>query len=118
MENNYRKLYYNTLIELLELKIQNDINVKENLKLLKITILESIGERTIKTLIPLSPREKEVFPLLIEGKTSNNIAKTLFISTNTVKKHITNILNKSGCNNRLELISYGINQITNYEKEN
>ena len=43
-DKNYRKMYYETLIELLELKIKNWIDVDENLKLLKRVIVESFEE--------------------------------------------------------------------------
>ena len=42
----------------------------------------------------LSPRETEVVELLIRGKTNAEIAKTLFISTVTLKTHLNNIYKK------------------------
>ena len=40
----------------------------------------------------LSPREKEVFSLIKEGRSNSEIASDLYISENTVKFHIKNIL--------------------------
>ena len=52
----------------------------------------------------LSPREKEVFSLIKEGRSNSEIASDLYISENTVKFHIKNILKKTECVNRTELI--------------
>ena len=53
----------------------------------------------------LSPREKEVLELLLEGKQRNEIATTLYISENTVKKQITSIYAKLGVTSRNELFA-------------
>ena len=50
-----------------------------------------------------SNREKQVFRLLITQHTNGEIAETLFITENTVKYHVRNILQKTGCKNRIEL---------------
>ncbi|MBK6275891.1 MAG: helix-turn-helix transcriptional regulator [Saprospirales bacterium] len=39
----------------------------------------------------ISDREFDLLKLIYEGKTNKQIAETLFISGNTVKKHINNI---------------------------
>ena len=51
----------------------------------------------------LTNREKEVLDLLIKGYPSELIASTLFISNNTLKRHIQNIYNKLNVHNRAEL---------------
>jgi len=53
----------------------------------------------------LSKREKDVLKLILEGKTNEEIAKKLFISINTVKKHLSHIFNKTEVHNRTELAS-------------
>ena len=53
----------------------------------------------------LSEREKEVLELLFRRLTSNEIAKTLFISKTTVDTHRRNILEKTGVKSTLELLS-------------
>ncbi len=53
----------------------------------------------------LSPREKEVLELLLEGKQRNEIATMLYISENTVKKQITSIYSKLGVATRNELFA-------------
>jgi DNA-binding NarL/FixJ family response regulator len=51
-------------------------------------------------------REAEIIKLLASGKSSSEIADILFISTQTVSKHRSNILKKSGCKNSTELIHH------------
>lgn len=53
----------------------------------------------------LSSREIEVLNLIIEGASNGEISAKLFISENTVKFHVRNILKKTGCSNRTELIT-------------
>jgi DNA-binding NarL/FixJ family response regulator len=56
----------------------------------------------------LTPREKQVFKLLAEGKTSRDISKYLTISLKTAMTHRTNILAKLNMHSRSELIRYAI----------
>jgi len=57
----------------------------------------------------LSKRESEVLKYVLEGKTSNEIAESLFISVNTVHTHRRNILKKTGAGSIVDLLR--INQI-------
>lgn len=52
----------------------------------------------------LTPRESDVLPLLLEGRTIQRIQETLFISAGTVSTHIRHIYQKTGSDNRQELI--------------
>lgn len=52
----------------------------------------------------LSQRESDVLPLLLQGRTISRIQSTLFISAGTVSTHIRHIYQKTGVNNRQELI--------------
>ncbi|BDT92392.1 hypothetical protein IFM12275_23680 [Nocardia sputorum] len=51
----------------------------------------------------LSGRQAEVVALLACGFTNAEIARTLYITLDTVKKHITRALQVTGCRNRTEL---------------
>ncbi|MBS7397754.1 MAG: helix-turn-helix transcriptional regulator, partial [Ruminiclostridium sp.] len=53
----------------------------------------------------ISSRETEVLNLIIEGASNGEISAKLFISENTVKFHVRNILKKTGCANRTELLA-------------
>lgn len=54
----------------------------------------------------LSNRELEVFRLLVEGKSNDDISRQLFISEKTVSAHKTNLLNKLCLKNIVELVRY------------
>jgi DNA-binding CsgD family transcriptional regulator len=55
-----------------------------------------------------SPREKEILNKLIQGKTSEEIPKELFISRETVSTHRRNMLSKCDVKNTLELVNRSI----------
>ena len=50
----------------------------------------------------LTPREREVLRLVARGKNNTQIAQELFISVNTVTRHMTNIFSKTGVSNRVQ----------------
>lgn len=52
----------------------------------------------------LTRRETEITQLIIQGKSNAMIAGELFISETTVKKHVSNIFDKTGVSRREELI--------------
>ena len=53
----------------------------------------------------LSLRETDVLNLIKDGASNGEISAKLFISENTVKFHVRNILKKTGCSNRTELLT-------------
>jgi DNA-binding CsgD family transcriptional regulator len=53
----------------------------------------------------ISPREREIISLVIAGKSNREIKDTLFISHDTVKKHIYNVYRKIGVRNRVQLVN-------------
>jgi DNA-binding NarL/FixJ family response regulator len=57
---------------------------------------------------PLTARELEVVKLIAEGYTSRAIAEELVISEKTVERHRSNILEKLGMRDRVELTRYAI----------
>ena len=63
----------------------------------------------------LTDRELDVMRLVYEGKNNPEIADALFISRNTVKKHLQNIYEKTGVNSRMELV-YVINMSSGEKK--
>ncbi|MGM7636477.1 MULTISPECIES: LuxR C-terminal-related transcriptional regulator [unclassified Bacillus (in: firmicutes)] len=52
----------------------------------------------------LTKREKEVFTLLVQDKTTKEIAEELFISEKTVRNHISNSIQKLGVKGRSQAI--------------
>lgn len=71
-----------------ENKEETDKEIKQNLFCEKYTI---------------TTREKEVMLLALEGNSNPVIAQKLFVSENTIKFHMKNILKKTGVQNRAEL---------------
>jgi DNA-binding NarL/FixJ family response regulator len=57
---------------------------------------------------PLSPRELEVVKLIAEGYSGREIAEELVLSEKTVERHRSNILEKLGLSDRVELTRYAI----------
>jgi len=58
----------------------------------------------------LTPREREVLEHLTEGATNKEIASGLFISENTVKNHLRNILEKLHLQNRVQVVAYALRE--------
>jgi DNA-binding NarL/FixJ family response regulator len=56
----------------------------------------------------ITDREEEVLKLVAEGHSSKQIADLLFIAVKTVERHRSNILQKLGLRDRLELTRYAI----------
>jgi len=55
---------------------------------------------------PLSPREQGVLDLVSQGLTNKEVADGLYISENTVKFHMKNILDKLHLRNRSQVIAW------------
>ena len=53
---------------------------------------------------PLTERELEVLRLMCEGHSNQDIADTMIVSVNTVKKHTSNIYGKLGVRNRAQAV--------------
>jgi two-component system nitrate/nitrite response regulator NarL len=56
----------------------------------------------------VTPREMQVIALIVAGYTNRDLAQKLNISEHTAKHHLTNIFDKLGVSNRLELVLYAI----------
>lgn len=58
----------------------------------------------------LSPREKEILPLVAQGFDNRQIGKILFISEKTAKNYITSIRKKLELSNRTQIALYAIRE--------
>jgi DNA-binding NarL/FixJ family response regulator len=56
----------------------------------------------------LTKREYEVLGLVAAGKTNKELAEMLFISVKTVETHKTNVMEKLGLKNSMEVVKYAI----------
>ena len=52
----------------------------------------------------LTNREREVFEILVQDKTTKEIAEELFISEKTVRNHISNVIQKLGVKGRAQAV--------------
>ena len=78
----------------------------------RVWLLGSTGTepRRLKALVDkagLTPKQGEVFALLLERRTNEEIAQELNLSRNTVKTHVSNVLKKLGLGSRREILEAG-----------
>ena len=66
------------------------------------------AEKTADEKDNMSPREDEVLQLVAQGATNKEIADSLFISENTVKTHLRNIMDKLHLANRSQAAAYAV----------
>ena len=56
--------------------------------------------------VSLTGRESQVLALVAEGKSNQEIADALHVGVTTVKTHVANLMSKTGCDNRVRLAVY------------
>lgn len=59
--------------------------------------------------LSLTQREQQIVTLVVAGYSNPDIAQSISISVQTVKHHVSNIFDKTGVSNRLELALYAVN---------
>ncbi|WP_433499866.1 response regulator [Sphaerimonospora sp. CA-214678] len=75
------------------------------------TMSRKEAERPPQLPVPkLTDREMEVLRLVAKGMNNREIAKELFISENTVKNHVRNILEKLQLHSRMEAVVYAVRE--------
>ena len=57
--------------------------------------------------------EQEILKLVVDGRSNQEIADSLFIALHTVKNHVYSLYQKLGIKNRYQLIHL----LTNYQKQ-
>ena len=79
-----------------------------------ITEFSSLAKRAEeRTSVPsprVTDRELEVLRLVAQGKSNREIATELYISENTVKNHVRNILDKLHLHTRVEAVMYAVRE--------
>ncbi len=73
-------------------------------------VKKSDDRAALPTTPRLTPREMEVLKLVAKGLNNRDIAKELFISENTVKNHIRNILERLQLHSRMEAVVYAVRE--------
>jgi DNA-binding NarL/FixJ family response regulator len=87
----------------------------------KTAVVRATGAKMVKTAAApqkpfvrpadtLTPREKAVIGLLMQGFPNREIARSLSMAEQTVKNHLRAIFDKVGVSDRLELVLYAIHQ--------
>ena len=71
---------------------------------------KATGDRSQIPAPRLTDREMEVLRLVAKGMNNRDIAKDLYISENTVKNHIRNILEKLHLHSRMEAVVYAVRE--------
>jgi two-component system NarL family response regulator len=77
------------------------------------------GKVKLKEAIMMTKREREVIKFVADGLSNKEIGKRLHVSTNTIRSHIHNIMEKLALHTRLEIANYTFNEssIKNITKE-
>ncbi|MDB5082881.1 MAG: putative NarL family two-component response regulator [Chloroflexi bacterium] len=71
-------------------------------------LIHNVIKPTASTVIELTARERDVLALLVGGLTNQQIAQRLKVSRNTVKFHISSILNKLKVSGRTEAVAMAL----------
>lgn len=74
------------------------------------TMIKKSEERSQVPAPRLTDRELEVLRLVARGMGNREIARELFISENTVKNHVRNILEKLQLHSRMEAVMYAVRE--------
>ncbi|HLF70427.1 MAG TPA: response regulator transcription factor [Actinomycetota bacterium] len=74
------------------------------------TMVKKTDDRESVPVPRLTNRELEVLKLVARGSNNRDIAKELFISENTVKNHVRNILEKLHLHSRMEAVVYAVRE--------
>jgi len=92
--------------------VVQDGTYRDALKTAFIESADTAIARAVGLLIPriptrgesLSPRELEVYELMVQGRTNREIAQTLFVTESTTKVHVRHIFEKLGVRSRVEAV--------------
>ncbi len=71
-------------------------------------LMQQAAETPERKTYGLTPRELEVVGCIVEGCSNKDVAKQFTISEETVKRHLSNIFDKTGVSTRLELALFAI----------
>jgi DNA-binding NarL/FixJ family response regulator len=79
------------------------------------SLVETIRERAMpagatvsQPTFGLTPRQLDIVSAIVSGATNHDIAQQFSISANTVKYHLTNMFEKLGVSNRIELARFAV----------
>jgi DNA-binding NarL/FixJ family response regulator len=95
------------LVDAIEQVVQGGAIITQNLapRLLD-DLLEERAESDLSSSTALTPRERDVLELVSAGFSNREIAAKLFVSENTIKTHLRNIMDKYHFKNRAQAAAY------------
>lgn len=96
--NNNQKILMDTKFSLVKDKFKDNIGIM-------IIGYEVKEIKQLMTIYKITDREAEIIQNIIAGCPNNEITKNLDITENTLKKHIFNIYNKLGVDNKIQLMN-------------
>lgn len=100
-----------TVIESVKRVSAGEPVIPGNLAMQIITEFSKPVERTVRQQVDaLTEREIEVLRQLSTGATNKDIASVLYISDNTVRNHVRNILEKLHLSNRVQAAAYAVRE--------
>jgi DNA-binding NarL/FixJ family response regulator len=73
-------------------------------------LLPRLGRTSGSVGSDLTSREREILELFADGSSTEDIAKQLFLSTNTVRNHAQGILSKLSVHSRLEAVAVAVRE--------
>jgi DNA-binding CsgD family transcriptional regulator len=113
--------WFYTVCKLVKVKTTAGVDNKVFLLSSPVIGMDSLITRVTKTLdqdsflranyrkfAELTPREKEILTLVVNGKSTQEIAGQLFISVHTVSTHRKNIIGKTDCKSFAELLRFAL----------
>jgi DNA-binding NarL/FixJ family response regulator len=71
------------------------------------------SEQIFEELTQVTPREKDVLKLIVQGLTNRDIAQHLHVSEGTVKSHVSHLLSRLNLRNRAQLAIYAHSVLSN-----
>ncbi|SHE51276.1 response regulator transcription factor [Pedobacter caeni] len=86
------------------MSMENPVNIENGIR----TEEEDYSQKYCTRVLLLSKREKDIIKLIVEGKSSFEIAEKLYISIHTVNNHRKNIIRKLEINNLCQLTKFAI----------
>jgi DNA-binding NarL/FixJ family response regulator len=97
------------------LQIQEQNIERQIVEISPVNYIDSYHSKPKKSMITnhqilFTPREKEVIKLLADGLSNSQIASCLFLSFRTIEKYVSNLLGKTGTNNRVELVRFAMDR--------
>lgn len=107
----------NELISAIYSVMMGDIYVHPRMIRSLLTDVDPIKQPAVSTDVILTPREKEILLLIVQGYTNRQIAEELSLSIRTVEGHRSNLMEKLGFRSRVELVRYAREQGLTNSKE-